>query len=312
MRLRLIKELFKKLQKGPFKLLVALVATVQQTVKYRSPVYISIDKQGDWHNRRRDVTIVSTELNVAPWNEIQAAVKDLWCYDYVLKSGETVVDVGAGIGDDVVALSKLVGKNGHVIALEAHPHTFRCLLKTIAANQLENVTALNLAVTDQEGEVSISNDENFLSNSILSGLGGMMVKARTLDNILDEMGVMHVDLVKMNIEGAETNALRGMTKTLRVLPHIVVSCHDFIADNHGGDPVLRTYDDVNRILDAAGYTMCKRREASSEAQEYYMLAGLGYYVYGEKSDAVDIQVNVGAMGSRHLAGEKMKIVHPQP
>jgi len=286
MRLRLIKELFKKLQKGPFKLLVALVATVQQTIKYRSPVYISIDKHGDWYNRRRDVTIVSTELHVTPWNAIQSTVNDLWCYDYVLKQGDTVVDVGAGIGDDVVVFSKLVGKNGHVIALEAHPHTFRCLLKTIAANQLENVTALNFAVSDQGGEVCISNEENFLSNSILNGAGGITVRARTLDKILGEIDVRHVDLLKMNIEGAETRALRGMTETLRALTHIVVSCHDFIAENHGGDPVLRTYDDINRILDDAGYTMRKRRETSIEGQEYYMLAGLGYYVYGEKSDAL--------------------------
>jgi len=283
MNIRLFKEYFKRLQKSPLRPLVALVATIQQTIKYRSPVYISIDKQGDWYNRRRDVTIVSTELHVTPWSEIQSAVKDLWLYDYILKSGDTVVDIGAGIGDDVIVFSRLVGKHGHVIAIEAHPDTFRCLLKTIAENRLENVTALNLAASDREGKASISNEESFLSNSIMSDEGGITVRACTLDQILREIDVPHIDMLKMNIEGAETKALRGMTDALGTLPHIVVSCHDFIADNHGGDSSMRTYDDVNKILDNAGYTMRKRRESSRKGVNFYILAGVGYYVYGEKS-----------------------------
>lgn len=286
MSLRGLKERFKQLQRGPLRLLVALVATIQQTIRYRSPILITIDKDGDWYNRRPDVTIVAPELNVASWHAIRTAAMDLWCYDYALQSGDTVVDIGAGIGDDVVAFSRLVGKNGRVIALEAHPRTFRCLLKTIAANRLENVTALNLAVSDQEGEVAISNEANYLANGIVGGKSGIKVATRTLDHILDGIGVMHSDLVKMNIEGAETRALYGMKQILRTLPHIVVSCHDFIADNHGGDAVLRTYDEVNEILKNAGYTLRERREDSCNGQDYYILAGLGYYVYGEKSNAL--------------------------
>jgi FkbM family methyltransferase len=285
MSIRLLKERFKQLQRGPLRLLVALVATIQQTIRYQSPILITVDKDGDWHNRRTDVTIVAPELDVTSWSAIQAAVADLWCYDYVLQSGNTVIDIGAGIGDDVVAFSRLVGRNGRVIALEAHPRTFRCLLKTIAANRLENVTALNFAVSDQEGEVCISDEDNYLGNGIVSGTGAIKVRASTLDHILGEIGVMHTDLVKINIEGAETSALHGMNQILSTLPHIVVSCHDFIADNHGGDAVLRTYNDVNKILKDAGYIIRKRREDSPYGQAYYLLTGLGYYIYGKKSDA---------------------------
>jgi hypothetical protein len=77
----------------------------------------------------------------------------------------------------------------------------------------------------------------------------------------------------MNIEGAETSALRGMAETLRVTPHVVVSCHDFIADNHGGDPSQRTYNDVNRILRDAGYVMRPRREDIREEMSYYVYGG---------------------------------------
>lgn len=273
MRFGLI-ERFKQLQRGPFKFLVALVATIQQTIKYRSLVLIYVDGQGDWYNRRRDVTIVAPELNVTPWGMLHAAVVDIWCYDYTPQNGDTVIDIGAGIGDDVVVFSRLVGKEGRVIALEAHPRTFRCLLKTISANNLENVTALNYAAADREGEVGMSDEDNYLVNGIVDGTSVLKVRAHTVDYILSEIGVRHADLVKINIEGAETSALHGMNQILHSLPHIVVSCHDFIADNHGGDPILRTYGDVNHILKCAGYTMREPRKDSREE--------VVYNVYGEK------------------------------
>jgi len=77
----------------------------------------------------------------------------------------------------------------------------------------------------------------------------------------------------MNIEGAETSALRGMTKTLMSTPHIVVSCHDFKADR-GEDESLRTYDDVKKILENSSYTLCNRSNDPRKEVKYY--------IYGKK------------------------------
>lgn len=63
-----------------------------------------------------------------------------------------------------------------------------------------------------------------------------------------------------------------MAETLRVTHHVVVSCHDFIADNHGGDPSQRTYNDVNRILRDAGYVMRPRREGVREEMSDFVIA----------------------------------------
>ena len=131
MIIRSIKERFKRLQKGRFRQLVALVATVQQSFKYRSIIHIYVDSDGDWHNCRPDVTFVSPVLNVSSYEHVAAAVKDLWCHGYDLRAGEIVVDVGAGVGDDVVVFSRLVGLHGRVIAIEAHPTTFRDHVRTI-------------------------------------------------------------------------------------------------------------------------------------------------------------------------------------
>jgi FkbM family methyltransferase len=274
MNYRILKEYFKRLQKGSLRSLVAIVATIHQTLKYRSLIYIYIDKEGDWYNCRRDVIFVSPELNVSSYKNILANVLDFWCYDYRLKAGDTVIDVGAGIGDDVVAFSRLVGVNGRVVAIEAHPGIYRCLVKTIKANRLTNVTALNVAALDRDAEVSISDEENILSNNIMGGVGAIIVPGCSLDHLLQKIDIASTDLIKMNIEGAETVALRGMENTLCGALHVVVSCHDFIANNHGGSSSLRTLNDVTRIIQDAGYSISRRSDDLREEVKDY--------VYGRK------------------------------
>lgn len=271
---RAFKESFKSLQNGPLYSLVAWVGTVQQSIKYCSSVFISIDEDRDWHNRRRDVVFVSPELNVFSLEAIRNRVMNVWGYEYIPQPGDTVIDIGAGIGDEAVILSKLVGNQGRVIAIEAHPEIFRCLQKTIKANKLENVTPLNIAVWNQEGEVVISNEENYLGNRISNGPEGNRVKARTLDNVLKELGVSKPDLIKINIEGAEIETLQGMHQTLTETKRMVVSCHDFVAKNPEGDPSMRTFEGVKQILRNAGYSILERGDDPDEE--------IKYVVYGKK------------------------------
>ena len=253
--------------------MVAFVGTMQQSIKHCSPVAIYVDRDGDWHNRRRHLTLVSPELNVASWSAVRTTVMDLWCYDYHLREGDTVVDIGAGIGDDAIMFSRLVGEKGQVVAIEAHPHTYRCLLKTIAANQLDNVIAVNAAVSDADGHLAISDGQNFLSNSTHAETGSIKIRSRKLDALMKELGFRAPDLIKMNIEGAETAALRGMSEILTTTPHVVVSCHDFKADR-GEDPTFRTHESVTAILLDSGFRLRDRKDDSRPE--------VRYYVYGSK------------------------------
>lgn len=275
MSLRALKEWFKSLQKGPLKELVAIVATIEQSLKYRSPVRIYVDQDGDWHNCRGEVTYVSPELNVTSWAKSQRAVMELWCYDYELKVGDTAIDIGAGIGDDTVSFSKMVGKEGCVIAIEAHPDTYRCLKKTVAANKLDNIICLNIAISDVDSVIEMSCENNFLSNSIMTGKGKGPVKvpARVLDHVMREINITSIDFIKMNIEGAEKTALLGMGDTLLKTPHVVISCHDFKADR-GDDPIFRTFNDVNMMLRKALYHL---RGGNKRC-----LPESSYYIYGKK------------------------------
>ena len=71
-----------------------------------------------------------------------------------------------------------------------------------------------------------------------------------------------------------------MDNTLRVVPHIVVSCHDFVADG-GGEPALRTYNAVKKILQDSGYRLRSAREDSRPWFPYYLYGAKGSLVTSE-------------------------------
>jgi FkbM family methyltransferase len=273
--LNAIKNTLKSYQHGALAPVIALLASIQQSLRYLSFIRIFVDKEGDWHNRRGQTTFVAPSLHAVSYAEVESYALGGWCYDYMLKDGDVVVDIGAGIGDDAIVFSRLVGPKGRIIAIEAHPRTFGCLAKTIKLNHLHNVVAVNVATSDEDGEIDIFDSENYLSSNTVNGQKGksVAVKASRLDDILRDLRIPNPQLIKINIEGAETATLRGAEETLRVTPRIVVSCHDFISDG-GGDPVFRTYNECRTILLDAGYSLRERRD---DHQPWF-----AYYLYGSK------------------------------
>ena len=244
-----LKKKFKSLAYGPLRWLVAVVATVQQTIKYLSPVIIYIDKDGDWNNKRIGLHLVSPELNVAI---------DYWCYTYVPKVGDIVVDVGAGIGDDAIIFSEMVKESGSVYAIEAHPVTFRCLQKTIKLNKLNNVIAINLAISDKCGFLGISSGDSYLSNSILmtNEASSVMVPADTLGSVFDKFNIYNIDFLKMNIEGGELPAMDCSQNGMGIPKNLAIACHDFKANDEVSD--FRTFIKIKSILERDGYSVINR------------------------------------------------------
>jgi len=178
-------------------------------------------------------------------------------YKYLPKEGDTIVDVGAGTGWETLFFSRSVGKSGRVISIEAHPRTFRCLSKMCEKNRLENVTLVQAAVGDQEREVQLSDSSEHEGNSIIRVGSGIRVPGTTLDYIFRSLGLLRVDFLKMNIEGAERLALSGKGEMVRKTKNVCISCHDFLAEE-GGPNELRTKANVISFLKQNGFAVSLR------------------------------------------------------
>jgi FkbM family methyltransferase len=244
------------------RLLLGLLMSFRLTVKLRRFTLVWWE-EGTWVHRWRGAAIPNPVVGAAPPPEtLTAEARDIFLYGYVPQPGNIVFDVGAGIGETSLLFSWLVGNSGRVVAIEAHPQTFERLQHLCRLNRLDNVTPLHLAASDREGEVSISDDDDYITNTILrQGGSTTRVTSRSLDDVADELGIDQIDLLKMNIEGAERPALVGMANILTRTGHVCVGCHDFLADGGGSDE-FRTKDFCRRLLVAHGFVVTSRGDAT--------------------------------------------------
>jgi FkbM family methyltransferase len=186
--------------------------------------------------------------------------RDYWLQHYTPQEGHTIVDVGAGRGEDTVAFSRAVGKTGRVIAIEAHPLSFRILKRFCELNRLTNVIPIELAAMHEPGTPSIIESRSSWTENTIDfrkQARGIKVRAATLAQVWKEQGLTKVDFLKMNIEGAERYALPGLEPVIDRVRQICVACHDF-RYNRGEGQQFRTREFVESFLLSHGFRLASR------------------------------------------------------
>lgn len=221
-----------------------------------------VDPAGNWINSQPEGSFVGPDLHTAHFSQVRTAVEGYWFDGYTPAENDVVIDVGAGIGEDAVILSHRVGPGGRVHAIEAHPATFACLEATVRRSGLLNVTNHLLAITETNGTVSISDDAHHLANSIVGTGKGIEIEAQSLDDFIERQGISRVDLLKLNIEGAERGAMSGLQQQAAKVRNLAISCHDFVADKGGGDE-FRTKDEVRKRMTELGFVVSERTDAAT-------------------------------------------------
>lgn len=175
----------------------------------------------------------------------------------VVRPGMTFVDVGANWGYFTLYGAHLVAAEGRVISLEPDPRLFAMLRDNIRRNELFQVSALPIAAADEAGTLTLAGYDEQSGNWGLSkvvrqpaGAATFEVAAQPLDDLLDKMGVGSVAMVKMDIEGAEELALRGMQDGLAEQRYrcILLEVHPTILAERGC-----TVEEVYKPLLMAGY-----------------------------------------------------------
>lgn len=143
---------------------------------------------------------------------------------------KSIVDVGGFIGDSIVVLNELEPKN--IISFEAIPHNFELLQKTVTINKIPNVIAENYALGSHTGTTTMSVSESISTIVDMGNIDSVLVNMITLDDYVKDNKV-EVGLIKVDIEGAEIEFLRGTVETIKsqtpvILLSIYHNAHDFL------------------------------------------------------------------------------------
>jgi FkbM family methyltransferase len=146
----------------------------------------------------------------------------------------------------------LVGKIGRVVAIEADPDNFQLLKRNIALNNLTNVLSLNYAVFSTKTRIKLyEQSASAKYNSLILTRAKETekyaeVNADTLDSVLELNGINQINWIKIDVEGAEFEVLKGATNTLsRENIALLIEIHNIGDSNH--------YDNIIDLLKRYNY-----------------------------------------------------------
>jgi len=179
-----------------------------------------------------------------------------------LSKGAVFFDVGAHIGYDTLKASVLVGEEGRVVAFEPNPHTLLQLRSNIEASAARNVIVQPIACTDTDTTLTLF-DSTLGGNSGSSSLSrenagpvtrSYSVRGRPIDDVVMELGLQRLDVLKADVEGAEVVVLRGATRSLeRFHPKLILEVVPRQLANMG-----TSVDELEAFVRSLGYLNSKQ------------------------------------------------------
>jgi FkbM family methyltransferase len=252
------RDLYRAFNRSTGRPLLALARSVALLTKGEL-AWVAFDPQTQaWiHHYYHDDVLVSPEPRGMTASQADHLTREVFLRHYEAQAGDVVLDIGAGVGTETLPLARMVGSSGRVLAVEAHPATFRILSRMCSLNDLTQVEPIQAGAMDREGPVTISDLDPGDSQANKIGAIGVEVPGTTINSLVKERDLPRVDFLKMNIEGAEVAALEGASDVLSLVRFAAISCHDFLADQTG-DQSYRTKGRVRELLLNAGFDVVGR------------------------------------------------------
>ena len=175
-----------------------------------------------------------------------------------LSGGMAVLDIGANIGYFTLLAAREVGPGGLVLAVEPEPQNNLLIKRNALLNGYNNIKIINKAVGNSVGEgslfvSSLDNGSHSVNSSAARGVSEeLIVNMTTVDRVLEDEEWPNIDLIKIDVEGAELKVLDGMTSLFCKMPcvKLLIEYCPLLLSASGTDPV-----EVNRVLKSYGYSL---------------------------------------------------------
>ena len=135
-----------------------------------------------------------------------------------IEQGMIIVDVGANIGYYTLIAAIRTGESGKVIACEPESENMQFLQRMTRANSLTTVVLLEYALGDEDARAPLYlHPDNKGKHSLLKveGHTPVQIETRALDKLFPTLGISRIDVIKIDIEGWEAKALKGMNELLK-------------------------------------------------------------------------------------------------
>lgn len=185
----------------------------------------------------------------AVFNEVLREREYKMCEAVIQSAKSSIIDIGGHAGFFALYAATL-NPNVHIYSFEPHLGNFALLKENLKQNRIKNVTPKNQAVSNQIREVVLKLSKEDLNHSLLHAIENthevQKVQSTTLQNIIEKQHLRHVDLLKLDCEGAEFQILEDSPDAIfDKVSNIILEYHDWVP---GGD-----HKRLNNFLQRQGY-----------------------------------------------------------
>lgn len=182
---------------------------------------------------------------------------------HLVRPGAVVIECGAHHGAQSILLSRWVGPQGKVLAIEPMPENVSILNKNIELNGLSNVIVVDKAVgSTRDNQLSMAPNSNASVRS--SGKHTITVESTTLDALAEKLKITPA-LLKIDVEGYEYEILEGSRSILAMTPALFLEVHTLTLQRYG-----RKFEDLWKFIDPNKYDIFVQDEDFKEPEPYVL------------------------------------------
>ena len=196
-----------------------------------------------------------------------------------LKHGGNALDIGANFGLQSIRMSQCAGSTGKVLAFEPLTHLQEKFRQNMQLNRVENVVLLPCALSDEETEAEFGINKNAWNQGTFSlsnkndGHEKQLVLIKIGDNIPEVQQLESLQLIKIDVEGFEYPALKGLRQTINKHKPRIIFEYDAHSWKHAGYDINTCYQFIqamNYSLYQISYVGCELLDNAGKIQSGYI------------------------------------------